>query len=253
MTAQTGPLPAPGPAPGPAPALVAAVVHDLDPGLAEAEMGTVVGWAGRAGITLDVVTAAEPMPDPRGLDGIVVFGSEQAAYDDAVPWLASELDLLAGAIEAGTPVLGICFGGQLLARALGGTVRRAYRGEFGWTRVTSDDETLVPSATWMEFHFDTFSVPPGAVELARTPVAPQAFVHGPHLGLQFHPELTPEAFETWARAWKARGFDRTLPELGLDLDELRADVAAQADASREASWRLFENFWRRASRLSGRT
>ncbi|MGF7237672.1 MAG: type 1 glutamine amidotransferase [Frankia sp.] len=221
-------------------------MHDLDRSFAEAEMGTVVAWAGRAGITLDVVTAADPVPDPRGLDGIVVFGSEQSAYDDSVPWLAAELDLVTRAIDAGTPVLGICFGGQLLARALGGTVRPAARGEFGWTRVTSDDETLLPSATWMEFHFDTFSVPPGAVEIARTPLASQAFVQGPHLGVQFHPELTPEAFETWASAWKARGFDRTLPSLGLDLDQLSADVAAYADASREASLRLFDNFWRRA-------
>lgn len=228
---------------------VAALVHDIDRDMAPVEMGTMRRWAGTVGIDLEVVTTADPMPDPALLDGLVVFGSEQSAYDDAVPWLADELAVVEAAVSAGTPVLGICFGGQLLSRVLGGSVGPAEVGEFGWTHVQTDDEALVPAGPWLEFHFDAFTIPPGGVEIARTALASQAFTYGPHLGVQFHPEITPEGFDTWAAAWNARGFDQELPALGLELDGLRADVRRWAGTSADASMLMFDAFWRRAQRI----
>ena len=70
-------------------------------------------------------------PDPSGYDLIVSLGSESAAYDDAVPWLGREVRLLRGAFDADVPVLGICFGAQLLARSLGGRAMRSPHPEIG--------------------------------------------------------------------------------------------------------------------------
>nr|MDT0666647.1 aminotransferase [Micromonospora sp. DSM 115978] len=150
-------------------------------------------------------------------------------------------------------VLGICFGGQLLARALGARVRRAERAELGFRAVRTADADVVGAGPWMEFHFDTFDVPPGAVGLAWTPDAPQAFSYGPHFGTQFHPEITPAAFETWVGTWEPKGFVEQLPGLGVDLAAMRAEIAARADAARAQSYALFDAFWHRAQQLVATT
>ena len=128
------------------------------------------------------------------------MGSAHAAYDDELPWLAPELAYLRRAVDVGTPVLGICFGGQALARVLGGTVGRAPMPERGLTTVESLDPA-VPAGPWMEFHHDAFTLPPGATPLARSEAGLQAFAHGPHLGVQFHPEISPDVFAAWAESW----------------------------------------------------
>lgn len=225
-----------------------AVVHDADAAVARAEIGTVGEAFTAAGYDLTLVAAGPGMPDPAGADAVVVFGSMHAAYDDTVPWLAPELAFLTTAIRVGTPTLGICFGGQILARALGGTVRRADRPELGWYTVDTDDATVVPAGPWLEFHFDTFTVPPGTSEIARTVDAPQAFTAGPHLGVQFHPEITVAAFETWIESWRATGFDARLPSLGVDLERLRAEVAAQADHAARRAGELVDAFLNGAHR-----
>ena len=122
------------------------------------------------------------------------------------------------------PVLGLCFGGQALAAALGAPVRRAARGEVGWADVETDDPALVPPGPWLWFHWDVFAVPPGATEVARSPVGPAAFTHGPHLGVQFHPETGPDVADAWARKEAER-----LAVLGLTPDGLLAQGRGVAD------------------------
>ncbi|WP_083419747.1 gamma-glutamyl-gamma-aminobutyrate hydrolase family protein [Pseudofrankia sp. BMG5.36] len=227
------------------------VVHDVSGVAAAGELGTIADRMTQHGIRFGVITSGEqPFPDPAALDLIVVMGSDKSAYDDTIPWLPAELTYLRAAIRAGTPILGICFGGQILARALGGVVRPAERHELGWLPVTTADQTAIPTGPWMESHWDTFTVPPGARRLAWTPAAEQAFRFGPHLGVQFHPEITPTVFETWAAIWQANGRDRELAAMGVDIAALREEIARRSDASRTSSYTLFDDFWARARAFS---
>jgi GMP synthase (glutamine-hydrolysing) len=217
----------------------------------DGELAGVIG--DRAGEVLEAVRTiqvTDPLPEPGGLELIVICGSEESAYDDSVPWLAKELVWTRTAIAAGTPVMGICFGGQLLARALGGRVKRAPGLEWGWTEIETDDPGLVAPGPWMEFHYDTFEVPPGAIELARTDLASQAFVEGPHLGLQFHPEVNVPVFDSWLQGWKQQGAVERMTRKGIDLDRLRSEVAENEDRASAACVELFDAFWARATSLS---
>jgi len=223
------------------------VVHDVSGAAAAGELGTIGDRMTQHGIRFDLITAGEQLfPAPETLDLIVIMGSDKSAYDDTIPWLSDELTYLRVAVRVGTPVLGICFGGQVLARTLGGTVRRAPRHELGWFSVTTADQAAIPAGPWMESHWDTFTVPPGAQRLAWTQDAEQAFRFGPHLGLQFHPEITPTVFETWAAIWQAKRRDRELVAMGVDIPALREEIARRSDASRTASYALFDEFWARA-------
>ena len=138
-------------------------------------------------------------PDVDGYDVIIPMGAPWGAWDDACigNWLLPEIAWIRAAIDRDIPVLGICFGGQLMARALGGTVSRAPKPEIGWTSLHTDDASLVPSGPWFQFHYDRWTIPPGATEVARTSAASQAFTFGRSLALQFHPELTTTTLQGW--------------------------------------------------------
>jgi GMP synthase-like glutamine amidotransferase len=163
-------------------------------------------------------------PDPTGYDVIVPLGSRWAVYDDRLPWVAGEIDTVRRAVGAGVGVLGVCFGGQLVASALGGSVQRSTDPEIGWHQVHSSDRDLVPGGPWFQWHFDRFTPPPGATEIARNDRASQAFVYGCALGLQFHPELDHTLLERWID-----DDDGDLAELGLHPDDLRADTTRHVD------------------------
>ncbi|MFB7636413.1 type 1 glutamine amidotransferase [Streptomyces sp. NPDC056149] len=153
-------------------------------------------------------------------------------------WIEAELALLRAAHAAGVPVLGICFGGQALAVALGGEVAPAPRFELGWRRLATDAPELVGPGPWFQFHGDRWHLPPGARELARNEVASQAFVCGRSLGVQFHPEVTPEVL----RAWFA-GVDPQLPaRVGVDPERLVAELRAELPAARERARVLVDAF-----------
>ncbi len=134
---------------------------------------------------------------PGSFDILVVMGSIESVTDATVPWIAPERQLIRRAVSDGVPVLGVCFGGQLLSEVLGGTVRRASRPEIGWRLLDTVDPALVPAGPWLDWHEDAFTCPPRAQALARTDVSLHAFVDGPHLGVQFHPEVTRPVVEGW--------------------------------------------------------
>jgi GMP synthase-like glutamine amidotransferase len=175
--------------------------------------------------------------DPRDYDLLIPLGSEFAAYDDAVPFLEREKKLLRAAADADVPILGICFGGQLLARVLGGKSFRAEQSEIGWLPVRSTNPELVPEGPWFQWHFDSFSVPPNAKVIAETDVGPQAFVSGRSLGLQFHPEVTPEIMDDWVRV-----YPHELEAEGVDPEGLLTETRRRAEESKQLTWTLFDRF-----------
>jgi GMP synthase-like glutamine amidotransferase len=158
-------------------------------------------------------------PAPTDYDVIVPLGARWPVYDERLRqcWIGAEMQMLRDAAEAGVPTLGVCFGGQLIAQTFGGSVARSPNPEIGWYEVASDADDLVPGGPWFEWHFDTWTLPPGASEIARTANASQAFVLGRALALQFHPEVDHDLLETWLAD------DRTgeAASLGLTHDGLR--------------------------------
>jgi GMP synthase (glutamine-hydrolysing) len=224
--------------------------HDVTPETVLVQAGTLGSWAADRGVRIVPAVAGTDLPDPEGLDTIAVLGSAEGAWDDAVPWLAGEIAYLERAIAADVPILGICFGGQLLARVLGGTAHPADgRHENGWRTITTSEPGVVVEGPWMEFHFDTFTAPASSQVLARSERCDQAFRQDQHLGVQFHPEITPAEFETWAGRWSGTIIEERLTAMGLSTEALRAETAERAEDSRVASWRLFDDFGRRAGLL----
>ncbi|RKS77241.1 GMP synthase-like glutamine amidotransferase [Actinomadura pelletieri DSM 43383] len=178
-------------------------------------------------------------PDPREWDLIVPMGAPWSVYDPKVAsWVGPELAMLASAHEAGVPVLGICFGGQALAAALGGRVERAPRAEMGWVEIETDDPELVAPGPWFHFHYDRWILPPGAVEIARDEVCSQAFVLGRSMGVQFHPEITPDEFGLWM----AHGGDPHMRAEGVDPDELMVEVKRTEAESARRTHTLIDAF-----------
>jgi GMP synthase (glutamine-hydrolysing) len=224
--------------------------HDVTPETVLVQSGTLGSWATERGVRIVPGVAGTTLPDPAGLDAIAVLGSAEGAWDDAVPWLADEIAYLERAIGAGVPILGICFGGQLLARVLGGTAHAADgHHENGWRTITSHVPEVIAEGPWMEFHFDTFTAPPTSEVLAHSARCDQAFRQDRHLGVQFHPEITPAEFETWVARWTGTSIEDRFDELGVTTEGLRAETAQRAEASRVASWRLFDDFGRRTGLL----
>lgn len=170
-------------------------------------------YLSRRGIPWRLVTvdAGAPVPDdPHAFSGIALMGGPMSVNDD-LPWIAAVLSLIRAAAGADIPVIGHCLGGQLLAKAMGGVVTRNPVKEIGWGRV--DLETAADARRWFgadvtsfdsfHWHGETFSVPPGGVRLASSAYcANQAFAAGPHLGMQFHLEMTPELIRSWCNDWE---------------------------------------------------
>lgn len=179
-------------------------------------------------------------PDPAAFDAIVPMGAPWGAWDDETigTWLLPELDWLRSADRAGVPVLGICFGGQLLARAHGGSVARAPRPEIGWSAVWTQEPELVGPGPWFQFHYDRWQVPPGAREIARNSLASQAFVLRRNLAVQFHPELTAAAL----RGWLDLGGRVKVEEDGQDPDVLYQHTMAEGEDAAARAHALVDAF-----------
>ncbi|HEX8105151.1 MAG TPA: type 1 glutamine amidotransferase, partial [Solirubrobacteraceae bacterium] len=207
---------------------------DAPPGL----VGDALDAAGARARTVRV--DAEPLPAaPAAAGAVIVLGSDASAVGDgSAPWIGDEIAWLRTAAAAGVPVLGICFGAQVLAAALGGAVTRMPAPQVGWVDVGSTAPDAIPPGPWLAWHEDAVTPPPGARVLARDAVCVQAFATGPHLALQFHPEVTPAIVEDWVDA-----YGRDLAGQVFDLDRLLADTerhAARAAADARALFAAWE-------------
>jgi GMP synthase-like glutamine amidotransferase len=199
--------------------------------------GLLGDWAASRGQQLHTARAdREEFPEPRDYAFAVALGSGATARGDGPPWVASTIEWLRAADAAAVPILGICFGAQALAAALGGSVRRLPKPEVGWVTVETRDPDRLPAGPWLEWHEDGFTLPPLAYELAGNAFGVQAFCHCRHLAVQFHPEVTPAIVAGWARKNQ------------LDLQRAgrrEADLATPPGAT-AAAITLFDGFAARA-------
>ncbi len=186
-------------------------------------------------------------PDPTGYDTIVTLGAPWGAWDDerVGNWLLPEISWVSQIVTSGQPMLGICFGGQVMARALGGPVGRAPKNEIGWHEVWSDREDIIPTGRWFQFHYDKFEVPPGAVEIARNPAASQAFTTHNSLAVQFHPEVVTNTLIGWldGGGWKSLNTD------GQDGDVMIAQTRAYEEAAITRANALVDGFLRHVAKF----
>jgi GMP synthase-like glutamine amidotransferase len=218
------------------------VVHDHDTDRGIADTGTLREHVVDRGYDVEIVHPADDLPDVADFDFVIVMGSSESAYDDSVPWLAAEISYLRSALAANVPIFGVCFGGQLLSRVLGGKVKRSDHPEHGYVSVNTVAPELISRGPWMQMHFDRFTLPPGAREIARNGAALQAFTFGRNLGVQFHPEISPAVWATWQASWAANREGQLVVERGIDLEKITAEITARADESREKCGLLLDAF-----------
>jgi len=183
------------------------------------------------------------LQNPAGdFDLLAVLGGPISAYeDDLYPFLKDELALISGALKAEKPVLGICLGAQLMARALGAKVYPGPAKEIGWKKLSLSGEgqkLLAPldGLPVLHWHGDTFDLPGGAINLASTDICKQqAFTVGSRaLAFQCHPEAQEQGFERWliGHACEIAGAP------GVSVPGLRADTAKFAPAAITAGRRV---------------
>ncbi|ACI57509.1 glutamine amidotransferase class-I [Rhizobium leguminosarum bv. trifolii WSM2304] len=188
-------------------------------------------------------------PDISGHDALVVLGGEQSALDDEThPYLPELAQLSRRFGDAGKPVLGICLGSQILARAYGADNHLGTAREFGWHKIDVTAEgrgdpllsALGGEFTIFEWHADTFSLPEGAVRLATSPVAEnQAFRIGRAVyGTQFHFEADRAVVEQW----KAE-FPATIERIASGWLENHAELAARHGGAADAAGLAIARAW----------
>jgi GMP synthase-like glutamine amidotransferase len=191
-----------------------------------------------------------PPPQPDGFDAAIVFGAEaQVDEDDALPWLRSEKALVGELLRRDTPLLGVCFGSQLLAQLAGAPVRRAVEPEIGWygAELTPDgvrDPLLgvfPQQFETLQYHHYEWLLPPGAAALARSARCLQAFrlAEHPVWGVQFHPEVTEADFYSWLDTWDE---DPGAVASGLDPSAIRAATPGRIGAWNERGRELVARF-----------
>ncbi len=204
-------------------------------------------WAQARRIPFEVSRSdrGEPLPELDGRPFIASLGSQYGPLDLDIPAVRDELELVEQATRRGIPVLGLCYGAQVLAKVLGGKIEPAPEPEIAWHRIESLAPELIDEGPWLQWHYQRFTLPPGARALARSARALQAFAYGPHLGVQFHPEATVETVLTWACNDRER-----LATVGIeDGEALVRRGHGHAARAREAAMRLFDGFWRVAQAL----
>ena len=189
--------------------------------------------------------AGEPVPDvPDGFDAVVSMGGPMNVYEeDTYPFLREETDFLRKTINADVPVLGICLGSQMIAKAAGARVDLSATKEIGWgkisvTRAGHEDilfQGIPDTLDVLQWHSDMFHVPEGGTLLARSEACPhQAFRYRNAYGLQFHVEVTPEILSDWF----AGNQEADLDEILKHYSEIRTSLVDHAEAIYRAFWSM---------------
>ncbi|MDO8644580.1 MAG: type 1 glutamine amidotransferase [bacterium] len=193
----------------------------------------------------------EAEPGLAGCQGLVLLGGPQHLYENNLtPHLAYEIKLIREAIEQEMPVLGICLGAQLIAKALGGVVKRNSLPEIGWTEIEPTEEGkkdpllrhFSKKQILFEWHEDTFELPEGAIHLAQSKYCPnQAFRYGKNVyGFQFHLERDEAFIEGCLENQERHREFEKIP--GLTVEKMRASTRKNMPAQKELSRKVFEEF-----------
>lgn len=203
---------------------------------------------------LIAIDAGAAVPtDPQDFSGLCFMGGPMSV-NDPLPWIDQVCKLIRAAAEAGIPVIGHCLGGQLMAKAFGGSVSRNTVKEIGWGEATVVESDLTPAwlgdfhgkATVFQWHGETFSIPPGATRLMGSVFCDnQMFVLGPHLAMQCHVEMTPEMIASWCEVWEdeVKGLP-ALPPSVQTPQQMQQEAAYRLPAMRELAGRLYTNWLR---------
>ena len=190
----------------------------------------------------------DPLPDWREYAGLIVMGGPMGAYEEQDhPWLVDEKRAIAAAAQAGHPVWGVCLGAQLLAAALGAEVYPGAEAEVGLLGVELTEAAYTdpvfsaapPSFPTLQWHGDTFDLPPGATLLASSlAYRNQAFAYKRAYGLQFHLEVSPELAAEWGAVPAYEASLEAIKGPGA-LDRLVDEVGAHAHATLPLGRELF--------------
>ena len=187
--------------------------------------------------------------DARGFSGLAFMGGPMSVNDD-LPWIASLLELIRGAARDDVPTLGHCLGGQLISKALGGTVTRNRIPEIGWGEVQVEDNGVArqwfgDAAGFESFHWhgETFTIPLGATRvLSNAHCANQGFALGKHLGLQCHVEMTGEMVQAWCRDGRKEIEEGAASSAVQQPQEIERDLAARIDRLHQVAGRVYDRW-----------
>lgn len=167
----------------------------------------------KSGIDAEFVKIYKEKLSPDAIDGkcaLIILGGPMGVYEEEIyPFMKTELKLIESALKKNIPVLGICLGAQLLAKAAGARVYKGQKKEIGWYKLDLNQSALsdrlflgMPDEIMVfQWHGDTFDIPVGAKNLASSGLFPNQLLKVGHnaYGLQFHLEVTPEMIREWFR------------------------------------------------------
>ncbi|MEO8004371.1 MAG: type 1 glutamine amidotransferase [Betaproteobacteria bacterium] len=192
----------------------------------------------------------EDVPVRTGnFSGLVFMGGPMSVNDD-LPWIPPVLALIRTAVAAEVPVLGHCLGGQLMSKALGGSVGRNAIKEIGWGEIEVADNpqarawfgTEVKSFESFHWHGETFSIPPGAVRImGNRNCENQGFAIGGNLGMQCHVEMTQDLIDSWCKSGADEIANAKSPAVQKP-EQMRQDVERKLIALRGVANRLYDRW-----------
>lgn len=207
-----------------------------------------IGWR------LVKLDEGEPVPaSAGGFAGLAFMGGPMSVNDD-LPWIPPALDLIRDAVRRRVPVIGHCLGGQLLSKALGGTVGPNPVKEIGWCRVELEPSPLArewlaldaPAFTTFQWHGETFTLPPGGERILRGEhCANQAYVvDGLHLGMQCHVEMTPELIQSWCESGAEEVAESRSSPAVQPVERMQAEMGERLPVLSDVADRLYSRWTR---------